>query len=310
MFCPKVVYNNLTATWVMWINPIMGANFGISYYAVATAKAFTGPFSIVSRNVSSLAHADVGDFNLFVDEATGKGYVIYTSHIQGSSPTHDMSIEELTPDYTASRGAARNSGFFGHSFVEAPAMFKRGEVYYAVFGQCCCYCEWGSPVYVYTAAAPLGPYTMQEGGPIDRPFGKPFSKEKQQRQESTRHEHETQNNGRLRPAASGALVSRVAAAAAAAAASSAFGSSSFSTGVATDRSGVSASGIAAQQTDITSFIGADGERHFIWIGDRWQQAPDGIKGHDPTYWGPLAFTSSGAVAAMVFEGNFTIQIRT
>ncbi len=23
---------------------------------------------------------------------------------------------------------------------------------------------------------------------------------------------------------------------------------------------------------------------YIWTGDRWQQAPDGIKGHDPQFW--------------------------
>jgi hypothetical protein len=30
-----------------------------------------------------------------------------------------------------------------------------------VFGECCCYCAGGSPVYVHTAAHPLGPYTTQ-----------------------------------------------------------------------------------------------------------------------------------------------------
>ena len=37
MFCPKVLYNPATATWVMWVNPVLGDNFGVSYYAVATS---------------------------------------------------------------------------------------------------------------------------------------------------------------------------------------------------------------------------------------------------------------------------------
>jgi hypothetical protein len=40
-------------------------------------------------------------------------------------------------------------------------MFKRGNVYYATFGSCCCYCQSGSPVSVYTATSPLGPYTKR-----------------------------------------------------------------------------------------------------------------------------------------------------
>ncbi len=84
------------------------------------------------------------------------------------------------PSRCARQGAAKNSGFFGASFVEAPALFKRNGKYTAVFGQCCCYCKSGSPVTVssrggharalepaplnvhrqaYVADSPLGPYT-------------------------------------------------------------------------------------------------------------------------------------------------------
>lgn len=90
-----------------------------------------GPFKYVSNNVSTLAFANTGDFNLFVDE-DGSAYVIYTSHIVGYDVTHRMSVEQLTDDYTATLGASANSGFFGQSFVEAPAFFKRGNSYYAV----------------------------------------------------------------------------------------------------------------------------------------------------------------------------------
>jgi hypothetical protein len=41
-----------------------------------------------------------------------------------------MSIELLTPDWLNS--TYQSSGFFGETFVEAPAMFKDHGTYYAV----------------------------------------------------------------------------------------------------------------------------------------------------------------------------------
>ena len=55
-----------------------------------------------------------------------------------------------------------SSGMFGHEFVEAPAIFKREGIYYALFGKCCCFCGHGSGSGVYTAAHPLGPWTYHE----------------------------------------------------------------------------------------------------------------------------------------------------
>merc|ERR1711918_129906 len=52
-----------------------------------------------------------------------------------------------------------SSGVFGNEFVEAPAMFKRKGLYYALFDNCCCFCGHGSGIGVYTARSPLGPWT-------------------------------------------------------------------------------------------------------------------------------------------------------
>jgi hypothetical protein len=253
MFCPKVLFNRKNHKWVLWFNMILGADFSVSYYGVATAANFTGPFVLASRNVTTLAFSDVGDFNLFQDEDE-RAYVIYTAHIvSNSGPTHQMSVEELTEDYLESKGSSFNSGFFGQSFVEAPAMFKRNNVYYAVFGACCCYCEAGSPVSVYAALSALGPYSLQSGGPIDEP-----------------HRLTTRRKANRR--------------------------------------------IHAQQTDIASYMDRNKTKQFLWIGDRWQQAPDRVKGHDPTYWGPLHFSASKngsgveTVDYMAFLDNFTIDI--
>ena len=145
----------------MWFNflPAVGTGVSQSLYAVAVSDTPQGPFELVTDNMTTLAWENTGDFNLFQDD-NGDGYVIYTSHIDGSiyNPSHVMSVERLSDDYLTSLGKQFNSGFFGQTFVEAPAMFKRNGIYYAVFGQCCCYCQEGSGVTIYTSSSPLGPY--------------------------------------------------------------------------------------------------------------------------------------------------------
>jgi len=59
--------------------------------------------------------------------------------------------------------APNSSGFIGTPFVEAPAIFKRKGVYYALFGKCCCFCGHGSGAGVYTSVtSPLGPWTYHD----------------------------------------------------------------------------------------------------------------------------------------------------
>jgi beta-xylosidase len=159
MFCPKVLQNSKTKKWVLWFNylPVTGPGFSQSLYAVATSDTPQGPFQIVDDNITTLAWDNTGDFNLFQDD-NGDGYIIYTSHIQGYNPNHLMSVEKLSDDYLHSLGKQFNSGFFGQSNVEAPAMFKRNKIYYTIFGTCCCYCQDGSAVTIYTSSSPLGPY--------------------------------------------------------------------------------------------------------------------------------------------------------
>lgn len=159
LFAPKTVYNPVTGMYVMWFNYIVGS-FSNSFYGVATSPVPQGPFTLKVQNVKGLQFPDDGDEALFVD-SDGKGYLIYTSIAEN----HGMSIEQLTPDYLGTLGAAASSGIFGNSGVEAPMMFKRNGIYYAVFGSCCCYCGSGNPVTVHTATSPLGPYTQRNTFP-------------------------------------------------------------------------------------------------------------------------------------------------
>jgi len=159
LFAPKTVWNPTTKKWVMWFNYIVD-NFSNSYYGVATSDTPTGPFVVAVKQVSTLASSDNGDENIFVDD-DGTGYFIYTSIVLG----HRLSIEKMTPDFLGTYGANASTGTFGDA-GEAPLMFKRGGIYYAVFGGCCCYCEAGTGgLTAYTATAPLGPYTKQAALP-------------------------------------------------------------------------------------------------------------------------------------------------
>jgi beta-xylosidase len=237
MFVPRILLNPKTKKWVMWFNFLPAAGTGVSQsqYAVAISDTPQGPFQLVTDNVTTLAWENTGDLNLFQD-TNGDAYIIYTAHIDGSiyNPSHLMSVEKLSDDYLSSLGKEFNSGYFGQTFVEAPAIFKRNGTYYAVFGQCCCYCAEGSSVTVYTSSSPLGPF-------------------------------KTTNN---------------------------LGNEGH-----------------AQQLNIIQFNSTrDGGYGYLWLGNRWQSSPDGIKGHDFTYWSPMSFDQNGNVNYMNYTSNFTIDV--
>lgn len=159
---PYVVYNKATRKYVLWYN--WYATLWEGQYGVATSDTPQGPFVIQNGNVK-VAHAKPGDLNLLVDD-DGSAYIIYTT----IADKHSISIDKLTPDYLSS--TLQNSGFLG-SGSEAPAIFKRGKLYYALFDKTCCFGPEGSGARVFTAEKPLGPYT--ERGNINRDdTGKPI----------------------------------------------------------------------------------------------------------------------------------------
>ena len=41
---------------------------------------------------------------------------------------------------------------------------------------------------------------------------------------------------------------------------------------------------------------------------RWQQAPDGIKGHEPQLWTPLTFNADGIVNKLQWIEEFTLDV--
>ena len=39
---------------------------------------------------------------------------------------------------------------------------------------------------------------------------------------------------------------------------------------------------------------------FVWTGDKWQQAPDKIKGHEGQFWAPLHFDGEGMISEVKY----------
>ena len=155
---PYVKYNSSTRKYVMWY--CWYPTLWDGQYGVATSDVPQGPFVIHHPN-TPVRNAQSGDLGLFVDD-DGTGYLIYTSIAKG----HAISIERLSPDYLSS--TLENSGVLARDY-EACSLFKRGGIYYALFGPKCCFCPQGSHVRVYTSENPLGPYVMR--GNINRNDG-------------------------------------------------------------------------------------------------------------------------------------------
>jgi len=160
LFSPKVIYNARSALWVLWANWVNCAHASYTY-TVSTSPSPLGPFindfndtvamSTQYGNLHNNSH--VGDLNLFLD-SDGKGYLIYSSQLH-------VQIEPLSEDFRSS--AYNATGLTSGQFPtgnEAPAMFKRNGMYYALLSDACCFCNPGAGVFAYVASAPLGPYTL------------------------------------------------------------------------------------------------------------------------------------------------------
>ena len=151
---PYVVWNPASRRYVLWFN--WYPKLWEGQFAVGVSQRPTGPFEIFDADVS-VVQPEPGDHNVFVDD-DGRAYLIYTSIPGDGSGHHGMSVERLDADFTASSG--ENGGVFATG-VEAPAIFKRDDVYRALFGNTCCFCPEGAGVNVYRARSPLGPWELE-----------------------------------------------------------------------------------------------------------------------------------------------------
>jgi hyaluronoglucosaminidase len=292
LYRPHLVFNPNTKKYVLFVNYVGKKDNGdFKGYAVYSSDSPAGGFRLEnpSMNVSRLCPGPAagpvcgktqgrcGDFTVFVDSRNGQGYMMYSCN-------HYMGIEKLTASYYYSlspslgnRNASIPSGLFGGNifpdyFIEAPVMFKRGDIYYALYGHCCCFCQQGSGIIVFTAETPMGPWIKQPGGNIACvPPG------------DVNHESVSPSfhfNGVPTPG-QGCLYN---------------GSDFVST-------------TNAQQNFVIEVQQAASKGSlFIWTGDLWQQAPDGIKGHEGQFWVPLRFDATGRIEKVKHVDSFEIEM--
>lgn len=123
---PKVIYNDSTGKWVMWIHWENGEDYGEAKVAVCEADKVTGPYTLVS--VTRPNDHDSRDQTLFKD-FDGTAYHIYSTNM--NSNTH---CTPLTDDYLSSTEEI-NLQLKGRRF-EAAALFRVGDTYYGLFSGC------------------------------------------------------------------------------------------------------------------------------------------------------------------------------
>jgi hypothetical protein len=170
-------YSRATNKYVLWLNAEPGKDSDCTAcadpesgksshcYLAGTSDSPSGPFAYQGVvPVRYTYEGGVGDFELFVDDdRNGTGYALYKR--TGAAPGtygHHMTLQQLTPDLlgVVESGSVGMETFAAAPFVEAPAMFKRRGVYYALFGKCCAFCAHGSGIGVWTSSGtPLGPWT-------------------------------------------------------------------------------------------------------------------------------------------------------
>jgi hypothetical protein len=117
---PHIIYNAATQRWVCWIKSMDEDG----YFVVMEAESFTGPYAYV-RSFRPEGFG-VGDFDLYVDETTGKAYVWF------ERPHWELICAELTGDYHGvTEVFSRHFEGRRPPFTrEAPAHFIRGGRHY------------------------------------------------------------------------------------------------------------------------------------------------------------------------------------
>jgi hypothetical protein len=118
---PKVMYNASTGTFVMWMHKENGTDYSEARAAVAVSDTvdgdytWRGSFRPLGRHMSR-------DITVFVD-TDGAGYMV-----SAARENYDLHIYRLTADYTGIASLVADPWHGGHR--EAPALFKRGGVYF------------------------------------------------------------------------------------------------------------------------------------------------------------------------------------
>ncbi|WP_432156271.1 RICIN domain-containing protein [Streptomyces sp. bgisy153] len=118
---PKVMYNASTGKFVMWMHKENGTDYSEARAAVAVSDTVDGDYTW-RGSFRPLGQHMSRDITVFVD-TDGAGYMV-----SAARENYDLHIYRLTADYTGVAGLVANPWPGGHR--EAPALFKRGGVYF------------------------------------------------------------------------------------------------------------------------------------------------------------------------------------
>ena len=171
---PNMVWNPSTSLWVLlWVFSPPNASPSATIAQAAVSKTPAGPFVMANASIATHFPTDTSA-EIFVDD-DGAAYIVYSSDQGSGGKTKRPVIERLTPSWTETSGEAPSAPIEpfpppGHgSCQEGEVLFKRKGVYHLLMGSCCCFCESGTNLVLYTAPAALGPYTMQrEMNPVQK----------------------------------------------------------------------------------------------------------------------------------------------
>lgn len=130
---PKVIYNESTGQYVLWMHWENGVDYSQARAAVASSPTIDGDYTYHGslRPLAGTGVTDHGidgymsrDCTLFVDD-DGAGYFLSTAN-----ENYDLHLYRLSDDYLSIEERAALLFAGGHR--EAPALFKRGDTYFLV----------------------------------------------------------------------------------------------------------------------------------------------------------------------------------
>lgn len=154
-YSPEAVYSAALKKFVLYFTASAAECCTASW---GVAESVDGVhFELISMNATSSVNSSLDGSSLFIDE-DGVGYVAYTAMGLAGHKDHVVAIDRLSTDL---RSSLEQVQVFDDFFVEGALLFKRNQMYYVLYGSCCCACRQGSGVVVHSASSIRGPWTRQ-----------------------------------------------------------------------------------------------------------------------------------------------------
>ena len=123
---PKVIYNDQTKKWVMWVHWENGSDYGAAKVCVASSDNIEGPYTL--SGVFRPNNHDSRDQTLFRDD-DGKAY-----HFCSTNTNTDTNVALLADDYLTPTTA--DTLILKKLKYEASSVYKVGETYFGLFSGC------------------------------------------------------------------------------------------------------------------------------------------------------------------------------